>query len=131
MSPSVQPPDNTAQPFGSLPPGAQNEILWRHNRWLMQQLIATENSLNQLRENDEKLRRLAYQHDFYRQFTAELDQLKDRTTRDLRRIKDLYQTNPTIADLAVDELIDSVQEMVKTMRLEARVQFGIYPKPKP
>lgn len=97
----------------------------------MQQLIATENSMNQLRENDEKLRRLAYQHDFYRQFTAELDQLKDRTTRDLRRIKDLYQTNPTIADLAVDELIDSVQEMVKTMRLEARVQFGIYPKPKP
>ncbi|KAB7732886.1 hypothetical protein F5984_02765 [Rudanella paleaurantiibacter] len=125
MSPSVQPPDNSAGPFGSLPPTVQNEILWRHNRWLLQQLTTTENSMKQLRENDETLRRLAYQHDFYRQFSAELDQLKDRTTRDLRRIKDLYQTNPTIADLAVDELIDAVQEMVKTMRLEARVQFGI------
>ena len=116
---------NNEYSFSILTPAEQNALLWQHNRWLLNQLTQAENTINVLQVEQTALLELANKNDFHRRFTADIQQHRDLTIQNLKRLKDLYRINPTIADLAVDELIDAVKGMGRRLQVEAKQRLDI------
>lgn len=117
--------NNSDYSFSVLTPTEQNALLWQHNRWLLDQLARAENTVGVLQAEQTALTKLAHKNDFYGRFMGDGNRHKDFTIRELNRLKELYRSNPAIADLAVDELVDSVKDMGKGLRAEVKQRLDI------
>jgi len=116
---------NTDYSFSALTPAEQNALLWQHNRWLLDQLTQAEHTIEELQTQKKVLTQLAHSNDFYDRFNGDINRNRDFTIQALRKLKKLYESNPVIADLAADELIDAVKDMGRQLQAEAKQRLGI------